>query len=99
MIKEFPITQTSMIRKKFCDECEKEIKIDMACSIAKCEICGKDLCEDCIGYEQSNSGDYRTVYCKSCWDIGKSYREQIEHHEKEIDRLNEEWIKSCKKRN
>jgi len=97
MIKENVILKETTIRKKYCDECQSEIKIGLACSKAKCEYCKKDLCEKCIGYEDYSGGDYRIVYCKTCWEIGESYRPTIEKLENKIDELYEEWQSLCKK--
>ena len=96
MLKEEKISKVITVCKRFCDDCGKQIgRQDMACSVAKCEICGKDLCNKCIGYEEYNTGDYRTVYCSKCWEIGTDYRNKIEKLESEIDSLDEEWHKKC----
>ena len=95
MIKEEKQTQEITIKHKYCDDCGIEIKIDMACSVAKCEICGKDLCNKCIGYEANTMGDYREVYCKKCWEIGTEYRLKIEQLENEIENLSDEWHNRC----
>ena len=97
MIKEKTILKETTIRHKYCDECKSEINIGLACSKAVCEYCRKDLCEECIGYEYETGGDYRTVYCKSCWEIGETYRPTIEKLHNEIDNLYEEWQLLCKK--
>ena len=97
MIKEEKILKENTIYHKYCDDCETEIKFDMACLVAKCEICGKDLCNNCVEFEESNTGYYRTVYCKKCWEIGEPYRNQIELLENKIEELSEEWYKKCKK--
>lgn len=95
MIKETTETMEYVIKHKYCDVCGKEINLGMACSVVKCEICHKDLCETCIGKETDTSGDYREVYCKTCWEIGKPYRQAIQEHENAIDKLNEEWSNKC----
>lgn len=95
MIKEIKTTKEVFINHKYCDDCGIEIKRDMACSVAKCEKCGKDLCDKCVGYEADSFGDYREVYCKKCWDIGESYRLAIQKHEEEIEKLNDEWSLKC----
>jgi len=97
MIKEYTTLKETTIRKKYCDECETEIKPGLACWKAVCEYCGKDLCDKCVGHEDYSGGDYRIVYCKTCWDIGKSYRPTIEKLHNEIDNLYEEWQTLCKK--
>jgi len=95
MIKEVKQTQEVTIKHKYCDDCGTEIKRDMACSVAKCEICGKDLCNKCIGHEANTMGDYREVYCKKCWEIGTEYRLKIEQLENEIENLSTEWHNQC----
>ena len=81
---------------KYCDVCGINIKLGMACVKAQCKYCKKDLCEKCIGHESDSYGDYRTVYCKRCWNIGNNYRSKIEQLEKEEDKLYDEWITKCK---
>ena len=81
---------------KYCDVCGVRIIKGLACSKAKCEYCEKDLCDECVGHEESNSGDYRIVYCAKCWDIGEEYRPMIKQHEDVVDRLYSEWIDKCK---
>jgi hypothetical protein len=97
MIKKVETTKTIITNIKLCDDCGIEIKRDMACSVAKCEICGKDLCNKCIGHEANSIGDYREVYCKKCWEIGTEYRLKIEQLENEIDDFHDEWYKKCLK--
>lgn len=97
MIKKVETTKTIITNIKLCDDCGIVIKKDMACSVAKCEICGKDLCNKCIGYEANSIGDYREVYCKKCWEIGTEYRLKIEQLENEIDDFHDEWYKKCLK--
>jgi hypothetical protein len=96
MIKEEITTQEVTIKYKYCDDCKIEIKRSMTCSVAKCEICGKDLCDKCVGHEDYRTGDYRTVYCEKCWSIGETYRQKIEELELKIEDLNDEWINKCK---
>lgn len=92
------VVKTVTINRVHCNDCDKVLHHTMACSVARCEICVNDLCEDCIGYEEGNTGDYRTVYCKSCWSIGEPYRNKIKELEDEIDRLNDEWISKTSKK-
>lgn len=95
MIKEVKETQEITIKHKYCDDCETEIKRGMACSVAMCEICGKDLCNKCIGHEANAMGDYREVYCKKCWKLGTEYRLKIKQLENEIENLLTEWHNQC----
>lgn len=97
MIKEEIILKETIKRHKYCDVCETKITMGLVCCKAQCEYCGKDLCEKCIEHEEGTSGDYRIVYCKTCWDIGKTYRPIIEKLHNEIDNLYEEWQTLCKK--
>lgn len=96
MIKEVKQTEEVTIKHKYCDVCGTEIKMGMACSSAKCEICGKDLCDKCIGHEENTLGDYRVVYCKKCWELGTEYRLKISQLESEIDNLSAEWYNRCR---
>ena len=61
MIKEEKITKevTYTTKHKYCDDCGKGIKRDMACSVAICDICGKDLCNNC---ELNDKTGYQTNY-------------------------------------
>ena len=79
----------------YCDVCGEEIPRDLACGIAKCECCEKDLCDKCVGHEGSSCGDYRVAYCKKCWDIGEGFRVDIEYMEERIESLYEEWKSKC----
>ena len=96
MIKEIKTTKEISVKYKYCDVCGDEIKIGMACSVARCTMCKIDLCDRCVGKENYTGGDYREVYCKQCWDIGEPYRKLIQEHEKAIDELNDDWLKKCK---
>jgi len=100
MIQEYEQIEVVKRHKKTCDICHTEIKRDLMCSIARCEICKIDLCEKCIGYEESDrcSGDYRMVYCESCWNIGKPIREKVEELSKQIESLYDEWHFLCGKK-
>lgn len=89
--------QEEMIENhKFCDVCGAEIRIGLACSAAYCMYCRKDLCENCIGHENSTMVDYRDVYCKQCWELGKQYRPIIEELHLKIESLYKEWQDKCK---
>jgi len=91
MYKEYEETKIVKKKRKFCDICGEEIHIGLACSKASCGICKRDLCENCIGYELETGGDYRIVYCKSCWDSGEDIRSQIQELNSKIDELHIEW--------
>jgi len=80
---------------KFCDSCGIEISIGLACSAARCQICRKDLCENCIETEKGTSGSYREVWCKVCWRIGEKYRPEIKEFEAEVEKLYNAWYKEC----
>ena len=95
MIKETKVLKEDIKRQRFCDECGEELHWGLACCKAQCLYCGKDLCDKCVGHEEDTWGDYRVVYCKSCWDKGKIFRPLIEQHENEVHKLYEEWQKSC----
>jgi arginyl-tRNA synthetase len=96
MIKEEKTMQEVTIKNKYCDDCGTQIKKSiMACSVANCEMCGKNLCEKCIEHEESDMGDYRTVYCYGCWTIGEQYRNEIKLLENKIEKLNDKWLMKC----
>ena len=97
MIKEVEVTEKTIKRYKYCDDCGKKIERSMACSVATCKYCGKDLCDKCVAAEDSTMGDYRTVYCSKCYDIKTEYDKLIEPLENEIERLSDEMIDKCKK--
>lgn len=80
---------------KYCDVCGTEIFGSLACSVAKCECCGKDLCDKCVGHEGYASGDYRVVYCQKCWDIGKDFRAEIDVLEERVEQIYEQWQSKC----
>jgi len=92
MIKKTKTTQEVIISRRYCDVCGAEVYWRLQCSVAQCKICGRDLCERCVEYEVDTMGDYREVYCERCWGVGEPYRKAIKEHEKEINRLNDEWI-------
>lgn len=97
MIQETKILQEGIERHKFCDVCNMEIRIGLACSKAKCGYCGKDLCENCIEHEETSWSDYRgQIWCKNCWELGNEYRPKIELLEQEIEKLYTEWQVNCK---
>lgn len=95
MIQEYEITETTKKYKRLCDVCKTEIKRDLQCSVARCKMCNIDLCDNCVEYEESDSGDYRIVYCKSCWDKGEPFRQQIRELEEKVDTLYDEWNHLC----
>jgi len=97
------VTKTRRILKgaeestRFCDICGRELSQSLKCSFARCMICGRDLCDDCIGKEDNESpGDYRIVWCKSCWEIGAPYRVQIDTLAAELNRVNKAWQEKAK---
>jgi len=90
MIKKNKILKESIEYKKYCDICKTEIKIEMACLKAKCEYCGKDLCENCIAYEFDTHGDYREVLCNKCNKIRLQFEPKIIKLEKQIEELENE---------
>jgi hypothetical protein len=96
MIKETKSLEEVTKNHKFCDVCGAEIYMGLACNAARCMYCEKDLCDDCVGYEEESSGDYRLVWCKGCWEIGEEYRPKIEQHRVERDELYFEWKIKCK---
>jgi len=96
MITETKIQKEIIVKHKFCDICGVEINIHLSCSVAKCMYCGKDLCENCLGDEIETGGDYRTVICKRCWEIGNDYRPLIDKFNLKVSELYKEWQDECK---
>ena len=81
---------------KYCDICGVEIQVGLACSAARCQICRKDLCENCIGTEKSTFGDYREVWCTKCWTFGEKYRPAIKELDDKCKKLYDDWYAECK---
>lgn len=50
-------------------------------------MCGKHICEKHTIYDNRDFGDYPDRYCKSCWNIGKIYREKMDNIEMKADML------------
>lgn len=95
MIKEEILVEQVVKKITVCDICGDEIYRDLACSVIRCEQCGKDLCENCIGHENNTMGDYREGYCESCWDIGQTYLSRIQMLKNEIDEIYYYWEQAC----
>ena len=95
MYKETIVKKEVLERHEFCDVCGIEIPIRLSCTKAHCQICQKDLCEDCIGTEKDTSGDYREVWCKNCWTIGNKYRPKIKEFESKTEKLYTAWYEEC----
>ena len=100
MIKKTEEIITHKITKKeiFCDDCGKDISNTMSYNKGVCCICRKDLCRDCIAHEDDDGSDYTDKYCKSCWETGKPFREEIETLENKIEELSDAWHKIAKEK-
>ena len=96
MFKEVKVSREFIEHHKFCDVCGSEIKTKLKCSSAHCQICGKDLCENCIGTEKDTMGDYREVWCVNCWTIGEKYRPAIKELDAKCKKLYDDWYAECK---
>lgn len=97
MYKKTTVNKEVETTKKYCDVCGNEIHIGLACSAIKCGQCKKDLCEKCIGYEESDCGDYRYGYCERCWNIGQPFLNAIEQCSDRIEELHGQWTSECEK--
>lgn len=97
MKKEIKTTKEVTKYEFYCDDCGTKENNSSSVYICKCHLCGKHICNKCIGHTDDSIGDYPDYYCKECWSIGESYKEQIQNHEDEIDRLYDEWHAKCKK--
>lgn len=89
------VTKKLKIVRKFCDICHNEIPWRMLSIATKCVICHKDLCVDCVGYEDLTSQDYSTIYCGPCWKIGAPYRDIIGRCAVEAQSAQEAWEKEA----
>ena len=86
----------------FCDECGSQMerkfyKIktpEYKTMVGKCNICGKDLCIDCVGHEEEN-GDYTNYICKTCWGIYDKYDYDIKRIKDQLDDLEEQRYNEC----
>jgi hypothetical protein len=77
--KEVQKITTEKIVTRTCDDCGAEIHWSLACSVARCEVCKKDLCDKCVAKEKSTMGDYREVYCGACEDLYNSkYKHKLD---------------------
>ena len=80
-----------------CDDCGCTVFIQRPCI-----VCGKDLCNKCRYYDYTDEGDYPTLYCRSCWDAGEEYRNEIIKIENEADyktnKLIQDWYRATKKK-
>ena len=83
---------------RFCDVCGKTGHFDYGVG-GWCIICKKDVCGRCSVPDPDDPGDHPNLFCRSCWDIGKPYREQIgeecDRHEAQCDEIRERWVKAA----
>lgn len=92
MIKEKKIIQETTETVYVCDICGRErIK-----PYKKCIMCEKDICKNCFVIIYG-LGDYHNRYCRSCWDIGQEYIEEIKALRSRSITLYERWKKEAKK--
>jgi len=96
MIRDIKVTKEIIERHKYCDICGIEIDMSLGCCEAHCQICEKDLCENCIGTEKSTLVDYREAWCVNCWTIGEKYMPDIKKLEAKCKKLYDSWYKECK---
>lgn len=93
MIREEKSNKESVVKRKFCDECDAEMS--MFYSSAKCQMCKRDICNKCIGHEKDTMTDFREIYCHDCWEIGGEYRDKVLWLEENIENVMDEWKKQC----
>ncbi len=87
-------SKTRVIQKTitdyFCDVCSTPVT-----SYSLCHICNKQLCGECLVFDDRDGGDYPTKYCQGCWGTGKEYRKKMLEIEEAADNkiidLNEMW--------
>ena len=74
----------------FCDICDEKVSHN-----PRCYICHRHICSSHTIFAPRDDGGYPTKYCKSCWDVGAPFRDEIAHIELEADRaeyeLNKQW--------
>jgi len=85
------VKKTITKNEYYCDDCGKEISVY---DLYNCTICNKLLCDECITHRIDTN--YLDNYCKSCWNKGEKYREDIKKFEEQIEELNKEWERECK---
>jgi len=95
MIKKEEKIKKVTVQTLYCDDCGVNIgNNDVYVSSVICEICGKDLCEKCVGHEDSTF--YRECYCNNCWTLGEEFRFKKDALENEIELLETEYRNKCK---
>lgn len=68
-----------------CDICGKGTTYHRVCS-----ICGRDSCFSCTKFDPRDIGDYPSLYCIHCFEIGKKYLDRISVEQEKFDALIEE---------
>jgi hypothetical protein len=73
-----------------CDVCGKGSDHHRVCS-----ICGRDICFNCTKFDPRDIGDYPSIYCDHCFQIGQKYLDRISTEEEKCDAmiegLEQEW--------
>ena len=94
MKKEINVERTvkETIKEFYCDSCGEKIEKH---SVYSCIMCGKHMHRKCIGHIVNSLGDYDDYYCKSCWEVGDTYRKAISILEDKITDLEIEWRNKC----
>ena len=86
------VPKTILVSISTCDDCGRE------CG-SHCDGCNKSLCWPCIAQtEVEVDGDYRTRYCKACWEIIQGYKPLIAQLHDQIDLLEAECETKCKEK-
>jgi len=93
MIKIVEELKTITRKEYYCDVCGKEISVY---DVNECTMCDKIICDKCLRHSNNICRDSNR-YCKSCWDKGEKYREDIKKLEEQIEELDKEW-EECKER-
>lgn len=52
-----------------------------------CGICGRDICSDCTKFDPRDIGDYPSIYCVNCFQIGQKYLDQISIEQERFDSI------------
>lgn len=92
MIREERSNKETVVKRKFCDECDAEMPLGHT---TRCEMCKRDICNRCVGHEKETMTDFREIYCHECWEAGKEYRDKILWLEERVENVMDEWQKQC----
>ena len=81
-------TVTREVVRRYCDDCGREIH-SLKCNERKCNICGKDLCENDFysDSEESDHNGWKLGYCDECYSIYQRYKPRLDRLSNETGRI------------